>query len=243
MRLPHRFAILFLCSLSLLLAGCSTSTASLKPSDKTIMLDTKGIPENLTIYLNEEPQSQTTNNDEIELSVPEKQPYSIKVINEAPPITYQAEISQESDDHVTLKIEPLENNELNQQAADFLTDYFKAINKKENALSFLSEDTLFDAKNIYKYSYKSAILYPESFKPSMINDKLQLILLVDAVDREDPSNIRTYEFRLLWEAESWKVFHQRIVYEIYDGNVIYEREEGTYQEKQTPGPHDIKLSF
>lgn len=243
MRLYHRFAIPFLCGLSVLLAGCSTLTASSEPPVKTIVLNTEGIPENLTIYLNEEPQSQTTNNGEIKLSVPENQVNAIKVINEVPPITYQTEIPQESKEPATLKIDPLENDELNQQVANFLKDYFNAVNQKKNALSFLSENSVFDSKKIYKYSYKSAVLYPESFKLSTINGKPELIFLVDAVDQKDSSYTRTYEFRLLWEAGGWKIFHQRILYEVYDGKVIYENEEGTYQAKQSPGPHDIKLSF
>lgn len=240
MRLHNQFTTLLLC---LLLAGCSTSTASSKSSDKTISLDTKGIPENLTVYVNEEPQPNKTNNGEIILSVPEGQANFIKVKNEKPAITYQVEIPQEIKDPVSLKIEPMENEELNRQVANFLNDYFEAVNRKKNALSFLSEDSIFNPKDVYKHSYKSAVLYTASFKPSMINNKPELIVLVDTENRETPSYTRTYQFRLLWEDENWKIFHQQVLYEVFKGKLLYESEKGTYLGKQSPGPHDIILSF
>lgn len=240
MRLHTQFATLLLC---LLLAGCSTSAASSKGSVKNITLDTKGVPENLTVYVNEEPQPNKTNNGEIKLSVPEGQANIIKVKNEKPTITYRVEIPQESNDPVSLKIEPMENEELNRQVANFLNDYFKALNLKKNALSFLSEDSIFDPKDVYNNSYKSAVLYTASFKPLMIDDKSELIVLVDAENRETPSYTRTYQFRLLWEDGNWKIFHQRVLYEVFEGKLIYENEKGTYPGKQSPGPHDLVLSL
>lgn len=240
MRLHIQFATFLLC---LLLAGCSTSTVSSKGSVKTITLDTKGVPQNLTIYINEEPQPNKTNNGEIKLSIPEGQANFIKVKNEKPAITYQVEIPQESKDPVSLHIEPMENEELNRQVADFLNDYFKAVNLEKNALSFLSEDSIFDPKDVYKHSYKSAVLYTESFKPSMINHKPELIVLVDTENRETPSYTQTYQFRLLWEDGNWKILHQRLLYEVFKGKLVYENEKGTYPGKQSPGPHDVVLSF
>lgn len=239
MRLHHQFATLLLC---LLLAGCSTSTASSKGSVKTITLDTKGVPENLTVYINGEPQPNKTNNSEIKLSVPEGQP-NITVKNEKPLITYQVEMPKENKDSAFLKIDPMENEELNKQVADLLNSYFQAINKKKNALSFLSSDSILDPKNIYKNSYKSAVLYTGSFKTSMINNKPELIVLVDTENREAPTYTRTYQFRLLWEDEKWKIFHQQVLYEVFEGKLLYENEKGTYPGKQSPGPHDLALSF
>jgi len=240
MRLHIQFGTLLLC---LLLTACSTSTASSKGSVKTITLDTKGVPENLTVYVNEEPQPNKTNNGEIKLSIPEDQANFIKVKNENPTITYQVEIPQESKNPVSLKIEPMQNEELNRQVVDFLNDYFEAVNRKKNALSFLSEDSIFNPKEVYKHSYKSAVLYTASFKPSMINDKPELIVLVDTENRETPSYTWTYQFRLLWEDGNWKIFHQRILYEVFEGKLLYENEKGTYPGKQSPGPHDLVLSF
>ena len=240
MRLHHQFAALLLC---LLLAGCSTSTASSKSSSKTISLDTKGIPENLTVYLNEKPQSDKTNNGEIKLSVPAGQVNLIKVKNEKPAITYRVEIPPEMKDPVSLKIEPTENGELNKQVADFLSDYFKAVNQKKNANSFLSKDSIFNPKDIYKNSYKSAVIYTESFKSSMINNRPELIMRVETQTRQTPSYSRTYQIRLFWEDGNWRIFHQQVLYEVFDGKLLYENEKGTYPGKQSPGPNDIVLSF
>lgn len=240
MRLLTQFAILLLC---LFLTGCSTSSGSTKGSAKTITLDTKSIPENLTIHVNDEPQPIKTNNGEITLSVPEGQANIIKVQNENPAITYRAEIPQESKDPVSLKIDPTENEELNRQVADFLNGYFGAVNQKKNALSFLSKDSIFNPKDIYNHSFKSAVLYTASFKPSMINNKPELIVLVDTESRETPSYTRTYQFRLLWEDGNWKIFHQQVLYEVSKGELIYESDKGTYPGMQSPGPHDLVLSF
>lgn len=237
MRLHHQFATLLLC---LLLAGCSTSTAFPK---KTISLDTKGIPENLTIYLNEKPLPDKTNNGEIKLSVPEGQVNIIKVKSEKPAIAYQIEIPPETKDPVSLKIEPMENKELNQQVANFLNNYFLAVNQKNNALSFLSKDSIFDPKAVYNTSYKSAVIYTESFKSSMINDKPELIMLVETQTRENPSYTRTYQFRLLWEDGNWKIFYQQLLYEVFEGKLLYESEKGTYLGKQSSGPNDLVLSL
>lgn len=240
MRLHTQFTTLLLC---LLLAGCSTSTASSKDPVKTLILDTKGVPENLTVYVNEEPQPNKTNNGEITLSVPDGQANIIKIKNENPIISYRVEIPPESKDPISLKIEPMENEELNRQVADFLSNYLKAVNQKKNALSFLSEDSLFDPKDVYKHSFKSAVLYTASFKLSTINDKPELIMLVDTENRENPSYTRTYQFRLLWEDNNWKVFHQQVLFEVYKGKLFYESEKGTYPGKQSPAPHDLVLSF
>ncbi len=240
MRLFTQFATLLLC---LLIAGCSNASVSSNNSDKTITLDTKGLPENLTIFVNDEPQSNKTNNGEIELSVPLGQPNFIKVKNEEPRIIYRVEIPQESKDLISLKIEPMDNKELNQQVADFLKDYFKAVNQKKNALSFLSKDSIYNPKDVYNHSFKSAVLYTTSFKSSMIDEKPELIVLVDAENRETPSTTLTYEFRLLWEDGNWKVFHQRLLYEAFDGKLLFESEKGTYPGKQSPTPDDIVFSF
>jgi hypothetical protein len=241
MRLHTQILTLLLCLL--LASGCSTAPASSKESAKNITLDTKGIPENQTIYVNDEPQANKTNKGEITLSVPEGQANTIKVINEKPIITYQIEIPQESKDLVSLKIEPMENVELEKQVADFLNGYFKAVNRKNNALSFLSKDSIFNPKDVYNHSFKSAILYTASFQPLLIDDKPGLIVQVDAENRETPSTTRTYQFRLLWEDDNWKLFHQRVLYEVFDGKLLYESEKGTYSGKQSPGPNDLVLSF
>jgi hypothetical protein len=240
MRFHNQFGTLLLC---LLLTACSTSTASSKSSVKTITLDTKGIPENLTVYVNEEAQPNKTNNGEIKLSIPEDQVNLIKVKNEIPAITYQVEIPQGSKNFVSLKIEPMENEELNQQVANFLKNYFQAVNLKKNALTFLSEDSIFNPKEVYKHSYKSAVLYTKSLKSSIKNDKHEIIMLVDTETRETPSNTWTYQFRLLWEDGNWKILHQQVLYEIFEGKLLYENEKGTYPGKQSPGPHDLVLSF
>lgn len=239
MRLLHPFATFLLC---LLLAGCSTSTAFSNSSVKTITLDTKGVPENLTVYINGKPQPNKTNNGELKLTVPEGQP-EITVKNEKPLITYQVELPKDGKSSASLKIDPTKNEELNHQVADLLTRYFQAINEKKNALSFLSKDSILDPKNMYKNSYKSAVLYTGSFKTSMINNKPELIVLVDAENRQAPSDTRTYQFRLLWEDEKWQIFHQQLLYEVFDGKLLYENEKGSYPGKQSPGPQDIVLSF
>lgn len=149
MRLLHPFATLFLC---LLLAGCSTSTAFSKGSVKTITLDTKGVPENLTVYINGKPQPNKTNNGELKLTVPEGQP-EITVKNEKPLITYQVELPKDGKDSAFLKIDPTENEELNHQVVDPLNRYFQAIDEKKNAPSFLSKDSILDPQNIYNRSY------------------------------------------------------------------------------------------
>lgn len=244
MRLHNRFTALFLCLL-LFLAGCSSSTLSSTSgkSVKTITLDTKGIPGDLTIYVNEEPQPNKTNNGEVKLSVPKDQDNLVYVKNEKPEITYQVEIPQGSEETVSLKINPAENKVLNQEVADFLGKYFKAVNLKKNAQTFLSKGSIFDPKNIYKTSYKSAVLYTTSFEFSMMDAKPELIVLVDTETPETPSYTRTYEFRLIWEDGSWKIFHQRVLYEVLNGKLLFESEKGTYPGEQTPGPDDIKLSF
>lgn len=239
MRLHNHVAAIFLC---LLLAGCS-SNALPKSSGKTITLDTTGVPENLTVYINEKPQTQKTNNDKIKLSVPGDQANVIKVKNEKPLISYQADIPQEGQDSASLKIDPKENDELTHQVSDLLQNYYKAINNKKNALSFLSKDSILNPKNIYKDSYKSAILYTSSFKTSTFENKPELIVIVDAVNRGTPSYTRTYQFRLLWENEEWKIFHQQLLYEVFEGKLLYENEKGTYPGEKSPGPHDLVLSF
>lgn len=240
MRLYTRFATLLLC---LLIAGCSNSSVSSKDSVKTITLDTKGLPKNLTIFVNDEPQTNKTNNGEIILSVPSGQSNIIKVKNENPTIIYTVEIPHESEDLISLKIEPMDNKELNQQVADFLKDYIKAVNQKKNALSFLSKDSIFNPKEVYNHSFKSAVLYTTSFKSLMLDEKPELIVLVDAEDRETPSSTLTYEFRLLWEDGNWKVFHQRVLYEVSEGKLLFESEKGTYPGKPSPTPEDLVLSF
>jgi uncharacterized protein YcfL len=240
MRLYTQFATLLLC---LLIAGCSNSSVTLNNSAKTITLDTKGLPKNLTIFVNDEPQLNKTNNGEIILSVPSGQSNIIKVKNENPTIIYQVKIPQESKDLISLKIEPMDNKELNQQVANFLNDYLKAVNQKKNALSFLSKDSIFNPKEVYNHSFKSAVIYTTSFKSLMLDEKPELIMLVDAENRETPSATFTYEFRLLWEEGNWKIFHQRILYEVSEGKLLYEYEKGTYPGKQSPTPEDLVLSF
>lgn len=245
MRLQTQLAPLLL---SLFLAGCSSSIESSKSFEgavKAITLDTKSVPENLTVLLNDEPQSTKTNKGEIKLSVPEGQAHGVKVKDEKPfgTITYQAEIPQESKDPVSLKIEPKENEELNQQVSVFLKDYFTAVNRKKNALSYLSTDSIFDPEDVYNHTFQSAVLYTSSFKPLMIDDKPGLILLVDAEGQGTSSSTLTFQFRLLWEDGKWKIFYQRVLYEVFEGNLLFEYEKDSYPGKQYPGPHDILLSL
>lgn len=239
MRLHNHFAAFFLC---LLLAGCSSNEFS-KSSSKTITLDTKGVPENLTVYINEKPQTQKTNNDKIKLSVPKGQVNVIKVKNEKPLINYQVELPQDNQDSVSLTIDPMANDELTRQAADLLNNYYKAINNKKNALSYLSKDSILNPKNIYKDSYKSVTLHTSSYKTTTFENKPELIVLVDAVNRGTPSYTRTYQFRLLWEKEEWKIFHQQVLYEVFEGKLVNENEKGTYPGEKSSGPHDLVLSF
>lgn len=240
MRLFTKFAPLLLC---LLIAGCSNSSVSSNDSVKIITLDTKGLPKNLTIFVNDEPQSNKTNNGEIKLSLPSGQSNIIKIENENPTIIYRVEIPQESKDLNSLKIEPRDNKELNRQVADFLNNYLKAVNQKKNALSFLSKDSIFNPKEVYNHSFKSAVIYTTSFKTLISDEKPELIVLVDAEDRKTPSSTLTYEFRLLWEDGNWKIFHQRILYEVFDGKLLYEYEKGTYPGKQSPTPDDLVFSL
>lgn len=237
MRLRTQLAPVLLC---LLLAGCSSSTAS---HVNTITLNTEAVPENLSVYVNDELQKAKTNNGDINLSVPAGQTNLITVETEEPTIIYQVEVTDETKGPVSLKFDPTKNQEIIQQVSDSLNSYFKAVNNKKNALSFLSKDSILDPQKLYNHSYKSAVLYSTSFKTSSVNNKPELIVRVDTESSQSPSYTWTYEFRLLLEDGKWKIFHQRLLYEVLNGNLFYENEEGTYRGPQSPGPNDIVLSF
>lgn len=243
MRLKTQLTTSLLC---LFLVGCSTtSTSSVSQQDSTwtLTLDTKGVPESLSVLLNDEPQKEITNKGEIKLSVPEGQTNIIKVKYEEPfgTIIYGVDVPQEVEKPVPLNIEPLENEKLNEQVADFLSEYFTAVNQKKNALSYLSEDSILNPEDLYNQTYQSAVLYTASYSPFMINNKPGLIVRVDAEDEESPSSTRTLQFRLVWENEKWKIFHQRVLYEVSEEKLLFESEKGTYPGKQTPEPYDIVL--
>ncbi|MEA4902475.1 hypothetical protein [Desulfitobacterium sp.] len=237
MRLRTQLAPVLLC---LFLAGCSSSTAS---HVNTITLNTEAVPENLSVYVNDEPQKAKTNNGDINLSVPAGQTNLISVETEEPAIIYQVEVTDETKEPVSLKFDPTKNQEIIQQVSDSLNSYFKAVNNKKNAISYLSKDSILDPQKLYNHSYKSAVLYSTSFKTSSVNNKPELIVRVDTESSKSPSYTWTYEFRLLLEDGKWKIFHQRLLYEVLDGNLFYENEAGTYPGPQSPGPNDIVLSF
>lgn len=242
MRLLTRLAIVIFC---LFLLGCSSAVESSKGPVKDISLDTKDVPENLTILLNEEPQTTQTNKSEVQLSVPVEQTGQVKVIDERAygAITYQAEIPTESTEPIPLKIAPQENEEINKGVSEFLQGYFTAVNRKKNARSFLSADSIFNPEDLYNYRFQSAVLFTSSFKPFLIDEQPGLIVLVDAMQEGMPASTVTFQFRLLWEDGQWKIFHQRVLYEEFNGNLLFEIEEGSYPGKQSPGPQDIELSF